>query len=144
MLPFGRARIVSAGSDLTVVTWGAMVERCELAAAELDASIEIFDLRTIAPWDSKTVLGSVRKTGKCLIVHEDILLGGFGAEVAATIAQDAFVYLDGVERIGGALSRAIQYRPDGGRRATGGRKSASEWPICWHFRDALGAGSCYH
>ena len=100
MLPFGRAKIITPGDDLTVVTWGAMVERCESAAQEIGGSIEIIDLRTIVPWDKTLVLESVHKTGKCLIVHEDIALGGFGAEIAATIAQEAFVYLDGpVERL---------------------------------------------
>ncbi|MEO8610459.1 MAG: transketolase C-terminal domain-containing protein [Chloroflexota bacterium] len=95
MLPFGRAKITTPGDDLTVVTWGAMVERCESAAQEVDGNIEIIDLRTIVPWDKALVLESVRKTGKCLIVHEDISLGGFGAEIAAVIAHDAFVDLDG-------------------------------------------------
>lgn len=101
MLPFGRAKKVRNGSDLTVVTWGAMVERCETAAQQIDAGIEIIDLRTIVPWDKAAVLESVGKTGKCLIVHEDILMGGFGAEVAAVIAQEAFTDLDApVVRIG--------------------------------------------
>ncbi len=105
MLPFGRAKVVQAGDDLTVVTWGAMVERCELAARELDASIEIIDLRTLVPWDTAAVLASVRRTGKCLIVHEDILFGGFGAEIAAVVASDGFTYLDGpVERLGAPSS----------------------------------------
>ncbi len=95
MLPFGQARIDQSGDDLTVVTWGAMVERCELAAQTLDASIEIIDLRTLQPWDKAGVLASVRKTSKCLIVHEDIGFGGFGAEIAATIADEAFEWLDG-------------------------------------------------
>ena len=100
VLPFGRAKIVSEGDDLTVVTWGAMVERCQEAAQAVGAGVEIIDLRTIVPWDKEGVLGSVRKTSKCLIVHEDIGLGGFGAEVAATIVQEAFLDLDGpVERV---------------------------------------------
>jgi 2-oxoisovalerate dehydrogenase E1 component len=94
MLPFGLARIVREGDDLTVVTWGAMVERCETAAREVGGSIEILDLRTILPWDKAAVLESVRKTSKCLIVHEDIQLAGFGAEVAATIVAEAFLDLD--------------------------------------------------
>jgi 2-oxoisovalerate dehydrogenase E1 component len=94
MLPFGQARIISEGDDLTVVTWGAMVERCETAAGQLDAAIEIIDLRTIVPWDKTAVLASVRKTSKCLIVHEDIQMAGFGAEVAATIVAEAFLDLD--------------------------------------------------
>lgn len=94
MLPFGQARLISEGEDLTVVTWGAMVERCGAAAKQVDASIEILDLRTIVPWDRAAVLESVRKTAKCLIVHEDIQLGGFGAEVAAVVVAEAFLDLD--------------------------------------------------
>ncbi len=94
VLPFGRGRIVRAGRALTVVTWGAMVERCEAAADGLDGSIEIIDLRTIAPWDKGMVLASVRKTSRCLIVHEDFQLAGFGAEIAAVIVDEAFLDLD--------------------------------------------------
>lgn len=100
IIPFGKAKFIREGVDLTVVTWGAMVERCDAAAQELDASIEILDLRTIMPWDKEAVLASVRKTSKCLIVHEDIAIAGFGAEIAAVIAQEAFTDLDApVERI---------------------------------------------
>ncbi len=95
VIPFGKARFISRGDHLSVVTWGAMVERCELAAGQLDAEVEIIDLRTIIPWDKEAVLDSVRKTSKAIIVHEDIGLAGFGAEVAATIAQEAFMDLDG-------------------------------------------------
>jgi 2-oxoisovalerate dehydrogenase E1 component len=72
-----------------------MVERCESAAQQLDAEVEIIDLRTIVPWDKEAVLDSVHKTSKVIIVHEDIGLAGFGAEIAATIAQEAFMDLDG-------------------------------------------------
>ena len=100
MIPFGKASLVTQGDDLTVVTWGAMVERCELAAKEMPDSIEIIDLRTLVPWDKEAVLNSVRKTSKCLIVHEDIGLGGFGAEIAATIVSEAFLDLDApVQRV---------------------------------------------
>lgn len=94
LLPFGQANRVLEGEDLTVVTWGAMVERCLAAANLLDASIEIIDLRTIVPWDKTAVLDSVRKTSRCLIVHEDIGIGGFGAEIAACIVAEAFLDLD--------------------------------------------------
>ena len=94
VLPLGQARIVLAGQRLTVVTWGAMVERCERAARDLDGAVEVLDLRTVAPWDRAAVLASVRKTRRCLIVHEDTLTAGFGAEVAAVIAEEAFLSLD--------------------------------------------------
>jgi 2-oxoisovalerate dehydrogenase E1 component len=100
MLPFGQGKLISQGDDLTVVTWGAMVERVELAAKEVDAAIEIIDLRTLVPWDKEMVLDSVRKTSKCLIVHEDIGIGGFGAEISATIVAEAFLDLDApIERV---------------------------------------------
>jgi 2-oxoisovalerate dehydrogenase E1 component len=100
MLPLGVAKILREGERLSVVTWGAMVERCLAAAQQLRESVEIIDLRTIVPWDRETVLNSVRKTGRCLIVHEDTRTAGFGAEIAAVIASEAFFELDApVERI---------------------------------------------
>jgi 2-oxoisovalerate dehydrogenase E1 component len=100
MLPLGRAKTLRAGTDVTVVTWGAMVHRCVPAAEQFGDRVELIDLRTVAPWDRAAVLASVRKTGRCLIVHEDTLTAGFGAEVAAAIAQDAFWSLDApVERL---------------------------------------------
>ena len=94
VVPFGVARRVREGGELTVVTWGAMVERCELAAAASGVEVEILDLRTLSPWDREAVLASVRKTHRCLIVHEDNLTAGFGAEIAATLAREAFFSLD--------------------------------------------------
>lgn len=100
-VPFGCGRLIAVGDRLTVVTWGAMVERCDLAARELPAgAVEIIDLRTILPWDRELTLASVRKTGKCLVVHEDIGVAGFGAEVAAVVSAEAFLDLDApVERV---------------------------------------------
>jgi 2-oxoisovalerate dehydrogenase E1 component len=92
VLAFGRARLVREGSDITIVTWGAMVERCEEAAA--DFSAEIIDLRTLMPWDKVAVIASVKRTRRCLIVHEDLLTGGFGAEIAAVVAETCFFDLD--------------------------------------------------
>jgi 2-oxoisovalerate dehydrogenase E1 component len=92
VLPFGRARTVREGNDLTVITWGAMVERCEEAAA--DRSVEIIDLRTLMPWDREAVIESVKRARRCLIVHEDLLTGGFGAELAAVVAEACFFDLD--------------------------------------------------
>ena len=96
VLPFGKAKFIQQGDDLTVVTWGGMVERCEAALKQIDdAQVDLIDLRTIIPWDKTAVLESIGRTGKCLIVHEDIGIAGFGAEIAATLAQEAFLDLDG-------------------------------------------------
>jgi 2-oxoisovalerate dehydrogenase E1 component len=100
VVPYGQLRLVRPGSELTVVTWGAMVERCELAAAQSHVDAEVLDLRTLSPWDKTAVLASVEKTHRCLIVHEDTLTAGFGAEVAATLASEAFDILEApVERL---------------------------------------------
>jgi 2-oxoisovalerate dehydrogenase E1 component len=100
VLPFGRARRVHAGRELTLVTWGAMLERCEHAAALSAVDVDLFDLRTLAPWDRAAVLGSVAMTHRCLIVHEDTLSAGFGAEIAAVVAPEAFASLEApVERL---------------------------------------------
>jgi 2-oxoisovalerate dehydrogenase E1 component len=94
VIPFGKAKRILTGTALTVVCWGAMVERCQNAATNLDMSIEVIDLRTIQPWDKEAVLASVEKTGRCLIVHEDNKTAGFGAEIVATLADELFFSLD--------------------------------------------------
>jgi len=91
-LPFGQAKTTVSGDDITIVTWGAMVPRCEEAAQ--GRSADVVDLRTLMPWDSQAVLASVRRTRRCLIVHEDLKTAGFGAEIAAVIADEAFMDLD--------------------------------------------------
>jgi len=93
-LPFGVAATVQSGDSLTVVTWGEMVYRAQEAARAWPGRVEILDLRTISPWDREAVLASVKKTGKCLVVHEDTLTGGFAGEIIATIAAEAFQFLD--------------------------------------------------
>jgi len=80
VLPFGRARVVREGTDLTLVSWGAMVHRCVEASTRFGTRVELIDLRTVSPWDRAAVLASVTKTGRCLVVHEDNITGGFGAE----------------------------------------------------------------
>ena len=102
-VPIGKARTHREGEDISVITWGAMVYTADEAAQQLEAddvSVEIVDLRTVMPWDKKAVLESARKTSKVLVLHEDTRTGGFGAEIAATIAEEAFEDLDApVKRI---------------------------------------------
>ncbi len=96
-LPFGRAAVARSGRDLTIVTWGATVQKSLVAAQELEAegcSVEVVDLRTISPWDSDLVCESVQRTGRLVVVHEDTLTAGFGAEVAAWVAAHCFWDLD--------------------------------------------------
>jgi 2-oxoisovalerate dehydrogenase E1 component beta subunit len=98
-IPIGVAETKREGDDITLVTYGMMthhsLKAAEAVQQEDGASVEVIDLRTVSPWDKERVLESVKKTGKALIVYEDNITGGFGAEVAATIAEDAFDYLDG-------------------------------------------------
>ncbi|MGH7024434.1 MAG: transketolase C-terminal domain-containing protein [Candidatus Dormibacterales bacterium] len=93
-LAFGRAKTTLAGEEISLITWGAMVERCEAAARASGRSAEVIDLRTLMPWDREVVLASVARTHRCLIVHEDLRTAGFGAEIAAVVADEAFLDLD--------------------------------------------------
>jgi len=114
VVPIGKANVVRQGKDLSILTYGLAVHQC-LEAAEATAqevSVEVVDLRTLAPLDKETILESVRKTGKALIVHEDNLTGGIGGEVAAIIAEEAFDYLDGpVLRLAMPDVPAVPYSP---------------------------------
>ena len=114
-VPIGQADVKLAGDDLSIITYGLMVHHCIEAAREVageGASVEVVDLRTVRPIDRKTVLESVRKTGKALIVHEDTKAGGIGAEVAGVIAEEAFEYLDGpVTRLAGPEVPAMPFAP---------------------------------
>ncbi len=113
MIPFGKAAVKQEGSDLTIVTWGMMVHESIKAANELkDFSIEIIDVRTIIPLDKETIFSSVKKTGKVLIVHEDTLTAGFGAEIAALISDNCFQYLDGPVKRLAAHDTHIPYHPN--------------------------------
>ncbi len=113
-LPFGVARTVRAGTDVSVITWGMMVQRSAEAARKIEehgVSVEIIDLRTLNPLDVDSIMASVRKTGKALIVHEDTLTGGFGAEIAALIADQAFMHLDAPVRRVAAKDAPVPYGP---------------------------------
>ena len=104
-IPFGKARIARKGSDVTLVVYGVMVGRALEAAEILETEgidTEVLDLRTLSPWDKETVLASARKTGRVVVAHEAVRQGGFGAELSATISEEAFSSLrTPVVRIGG-------------------------------------------
>jgi len=116
LLPFGLAKIKKIGSDITVITWGMLVQRSLEAAQKIEdkhgVGVEVIDLRTLNPLDKETILASVRKTGKVLIVHEDTLTGGFGAEIAAIIAQEAFERLDAPIHRVAAKDTPVPYGPE--------------------------------
>jgi len=115
MIPFGKAKVVREGSHLTLVTCGALVKRsldaAKRAESDFGISTEVIDLRTLSPWDIERVSESVKRTGKALVVHEDGVTYGIGAEIAATIADECFPWLDGpVKRIG-AKDVWVAYAP---------------------------------
>ena len=95
-VPIGKARIVKEGSDLTVVSWGAMLHETQKAIKDLgdDYSIELIDLRTIAPMDTKTVIESVKKTGRFMVVHEAVKTLGIGSELISRVNEGAFFHLE--------------------------------------------------
>ena len=96
-VPFGRARLARGGSDVTLIAWSAAVELCERAAAELAAegcSASVLDLRSLVPLDVDTLVAEVTRTGRAVVVHEAPLSGGFGAEIVATLQEEAFYALD--------------------------------------------------
>jgi pyruvate dehydrogenase E1 component beta subunit len=121
-IPIGKARLVCEGSDLTIVSWGASVIQCMQAIEKSNRSIELIDLRTIYPMDIEAVTESVRKTGRCVIVHEAPRTCGLGAEVAATIMEHCFLYLEApVQRVSGFdtimpyYKLELSYMPDASR-----------------------------
>jgi pyruvate dehydrogenase E1 component beta subunit len=119
-VPLGKARIVTEGNDVTVIAWGSMLERV-LKAIE-PYSADVIDLMTLSPFDAETVLKSVQKTGRVVIVHEAPKTGGFGAELAATIAEEAILYLRGpIKRVAGydvhvPLAKLVDYYLPGVKR----------------------------
>ena len=93
-MPFGVGTIVRPGTRATIVTWGEMVHRAKSAVELTGHDIEIIDLRTIIPWDKDLVLNSVARTNRCMVLHEDTITAGFGAEIASVIMAEAFKNLD--------------------------------------------------
>jgi pyruvate dehydrogenase E1 component beta subunit len=121
-IPIGKARTVCEGTDLTIVSWGASVIQCMQAIEKSNRSIELIDLRTIYPMDTDAVTESVRKTGRCVVVHEAPRTCGLGAEVAATIMEHCFLHLEApVQRVSGFdtimpyYKLELSYMPDASR-----------------------------
>jgi len=114
MIPFGRAALAREGSDVTVVTFGALVRRSLVAAKQVEdegITTEVIDLRTLSPYDFETIAASVRKTGKVIVAHEDSQSWGYGAEIAARIGDELFEYLDAPVRRVAALDTFVAYNP---------------------------------
>jgi 2-oxoisovalerate dehydrogenase E1 component len=115
MIPFGKAKVVREGTDLSVITYGAVVQRALVAAKEVEAQrglkVEVIDLRSLSPVDWATVHGSVRKTNRVLVAYEDALSWGYGAEIAARIADETFEWLDAPVRRLAATDTFVAYAP---------------------------------
>jgi len=116
MIPFGKAKIVKLGQHLTMVTYGALVQRALMATLQIEkqfgVSVEVIDLRSLAPYDWETIRESVKKTSRVLIAHEDTLSWGYGAEIAARIASEMFSDLDAPVGRVGALDTWVAYNPN--------------------------------
>jgi 2-oxoisovalerate dehydrogenase E1 component len=115
MIPFGKAKIVQPGTDLTVITYGAVVPRALQAAQKLErehgVKVELIDLRSLNPFDWETIAGSVSKTNRAIVAYEDTLSWGYGAEIAARIADQMFEHLDAPVRRVAAKDTFIAYNP---------------------------------
>jgi 2-oxoisovalerate dehydrogenase E1 component len=116
MIPLGKARVVREGKDLTVVTYGALVQRTLVAAKDLEettgASIEVIDLRSLSPVDWETIYASVRKTNRVIVAYEDSLSWGYGAELSARIADETFAWLDAPVRRVASTDTFVAYAPE--------------------------------
>ena len=115
MIPFGKARTWKEGKDLTVVTYGAVVPRALQAAQRIEreqgVSVELIDLRTLNPYDWEAIANSVRKTNRVIVAHEDTLSWGYGAEIAARIADELFEDLDAPVKRVAAMDTFVAYQP---------------------------------
>jgi 2-oxoisovalerate dehydrogenase E1 component len=114
MIPFGKAKVLREGKDLTVVTYGATVQRALTAAnqmADEGIDVEVIDLRTLSPWDRETVFASVKKTSRVVVGYEDALSWGYGAELAAAIADECFAWLDAPVKRVASTDTYVGYAP---------------------------------
>jgi 2-oxoisovalerate dehydrogenase E1 component len=114
MIPFGKAKVVREGMHVTLVTYGATLQRALVAAkevAERGIDVEVIDLRTLSPWDRETVFASVKKTSRVIVAYEDSLSWGYGAEIAAAIADECFAWLDAPVKRVGSTDTFVGYAP---------------------------------
>ena len=115
MIPFGKARTVREGTDVTIITYGATVQRAFAAANQLaeagGPSVEVIDLRTLSPWDQEAVYASVKKTSRAIVLYEDSISWGYGAEIAARIADDCFAWLDAPVKRVASTDTFVGYAP---------------------------------
>jgi 2-oxoisovalerate dehydrogenase E1 component len=111
--PIGKAKVVRPGEDMTLVTYGMGVKWALALAANMQdaADLEVIDLRSLLPWDSETVYESVKRTGKCLVMHEDTFTGGFGGEIAAAVGEHCFQWLDAPVMRVGSMDSPVPFHP---------------------------------
>jgi len=115
MIPFGKARTVRAGTDVTIVTYGATVQRALAAANQMHEErgidAEVIDLRSLSPWDQDRVYESVKRTSRVIVAYEDAISWGYGAEIAARIADDCFAWLDAPVKRVASTDTFVGYAP---------------------------------